>query len=156
MLRLIWGRGNYADYQQLKRFHYLDRRPATVAGVVSARAVLNCGREELAGVLVLSYPVPFCRERAAAFGLEGMTLRERLAWANGHVRCISRVIVHPRFRGLSVATGLVREAIAQCGVEFVEAHARLARAMPFFERAGMTRVRRGDTDGPAYFWARAR
>lgn len=148
-------RGDFRDYAVLKRFHYLDRRPATVAGVWRVTARLRSGREELAAVLVLSWPVPFCAERTAAFGLAGMGVRERLAWANARLRCISRVIVHPRYRGLSLATLLVRRAIAEAGVEFVEARARLGRAMPFFERAGMTSVAPTREDGAEYYWARA-
>ena len=53
---------------------------------------------------------------------------------------ISRVIVHPKYRGIGVGTMLVRETLKLAGTPYVEALAVMARYNPFFEKAGMKRI----------------
>jgi GNAT superfamily N-acetyltransferase len=59
---------------------------------------------------------------------------------NEHFVRISRVIVHPKFRGIGVAVELVRQTLPLEGRPYVETLAVMARYNPFFERAGMLRV----------------
>jgi ABC-type ATPase with predicted acetyltransferase domain len=80
-----------------------------------------------------------------------MSVRERIAFVNGNVRTISRVIVHPQFRGVGLASRLVRRICEDCPTRWVEAYAVMGRVHPFFERAGMRKVERGGT-GPVYYW----
>lgn len=147
------GPGGYDDYRRLARFHYRPGRPATLAKVFRAVVRFRTGREELAGVLVLSFPVPCCAERHCAFATGSGGLGANLLFANRELRTISRLIVHPRFRGLSIATQLVRRAIAECPTRYVEARSHLGLAVPLFERAGMTRVPPVAPGRPAYYWA---
>jgi GNAT superfamily N-acetyltransferase len=63
-----------------------------------------------------------------------------LRWINEHFVRISRVIVHPKFRGIGVAVELVRQTLPLEGRPYVETLAVMARYNPFFERAGMLRV----------------
>jgi ABC-type ATPase with predicted acetyltransferase domain len=72
--------------------------------------------------------------------MKGLAYRERLRWANENVRTISRVIVHPQFRGIGVAAEVVRCVLEGCPTRWVEAVAAMGKVHPFFERAGMTRV----------------
>jgi hypothetical protein len=53
------------------------------------------------------------------------------------LRCISRVVVHPRYRGLGLAVRLVRAALASAATPLTEAYAVMGRVHPFFEKAGM-------------------
>jgi hypothetical protein len=53
---------------------------------------------------------------------------------------MSRVVVHPKFRGIGLGEKLVAETLSICGTRCVEAVAVMARYNPFFERAGMQRV----------------
>jgi hypothetical protein len=55
------------------------------------------------------------------------------------VRCISRVIVDPRFRALGLATRLVRAYLDDPLTTHTEAVAAMGRLSGFFEAAGMTR-----------------
>jgi GNAT superfamily N-acetyltransferase len=57
---------------------------------------------------------------------------------NAEVRCISRVVVDPRWRGLGLAVRLVKAALAEPTTPITEALAAMGRVNPFFERAGMT------------------
>src|SRR5699024_2443718 len=54
-------------------------------------------------------------------------------------RRISRVVVHPTYRGVGIAQALIRECIRVSDVK-IDTLAAMAKYNPVFERAGMTRV----------------
>ena len=56
---------------------------------------------------------------------------------NANIRCITRVIIEPRFRGIGLATRLVRETMPMLNVPIIESLAVMAQVNPFLERAGM-------------------
>ena len=95
---------------------------------------------EVVGVIVYSTPSLCMELRNVAMGnmFCGLDAESRASLVNRNVRCISRVIIEPRFRGLGLASRLVRETMGQMGVGIVEASAVMGRINPFFERAGMT------------------
>jgi GNAT superfamily N-acetyltransferase len=107
--------------------------------IARAGGSIDRARDRLVAVAVLSYPVPSSLGRRAALGITGSRADE-LRFANRQVRTISRVIVHPQFRSLGLATRLVRCICAQCDTRYVEAMAVMGRAHPLFERGGMRRV----------------
>src|SRR5205823_1709377 len=93
----------------------------------------------LAAVLVVSMPTLNGRWRELAWpgrfcGGDQRACARRL---NEEVRTISRVIVEPRWRGLGVATRLVREYLRSPLTEKTEAAAAMGVCCPFFEAAGM-------------------
>jgi hypothetical protein len=67
----------------------------------------------------------------------GLDRSTQLALINANIRRISRVIIEPRFRGLGLASRLVRETMSLANVSIVEAVAVMGWVNPFFERAGM-------------------
>jgi hypothetical protein len=67
----------------------------------------------------------------------GFDNRTRLSLINKNIRCISRVIIEPRFRGLGLASRLVRETMPEMDVPIVEAMAVMGIVNPFFKKAGM-------------------
>lgn len=136
------GVGVAADYDALACFHYRAGRPATIVRVLAARDE----RGELAGVLVVSMPTLNGAWRALAWPgvFDTPDRRENARRLNARLRTISRVVVDPRWRGLGVATRLVRAYL--CGgvpgatpTLASEAPAAMGALSPFFERAGMTR-----------------
>jgi GNAT superfamily N-acetyltransferase len=151
--------GHVRDYRALHRFHYRGPAPATFARIVSVRHHPPDRDEHpapvdpttTAAVAVLSYPVPVSRGRERALGLRGWSYGRRIRFANAQVRTISRVIVHPAFRSLGLSTLLIRRLIATCPTRYVEAMARMGRAHPLFDRAGMTRFEPRDHDEPVYY-----
>jgi hypothetical protein len=147
--------GSARDYRQLEQFHYLPKRPATWADVWSIRFRPRDAPEDgdgrVVAVGVLSYPVPSCRPRERFLGRLGLSRSENLRFANQHVRTISRVIVHPQFRSLGLSSVLVRCLCDSCTTRYVESIAMMARAHPFFDRAGMTRIEPEHEDEPVYF-----
>ena len=158
--KLALGLGGRAEYDELARFHYVAGRPATMAQVWVVRYEEEGGKVEartgegrVVAVAVVSYPTPRCRGREQYFSLAGLSYRQKILFANANVRTISRVVVHPQFRSLGLASILVRHACENSQTRYTEALAVMARAHPFFERGGMTKieVRGGVEDGPWYF-----
>lgn len=131
--------GTMDDYRALAHFHY---RPGHPGGATSVLRVVSDAT--LVGVLVRSLPALACRLRDIATGdrYARLTPHERGVALNREVRCVSRVIIDPRFRGLGLAVRLVRHALEHPeneSVVFTEALAAMGRVSPFFERAGMRR-----------------
>jgi len=141
-------RGTIGDYHALGCFHYLSGPPACHKRVYVVRRPRAAGRRkwrdltaaELAAVLVVSPPLPSVRGRNVATGARycGPDRAAALELLNAEMECISRVIVHPTYRGCGLAVRLVRHALATAQTPLIEALAAMGRIHPFFERAGMT------------------
>jgi predicted N-acetyltransferase YhbS len=84
--------------------------------------------------------------------MEGWEKGRKLGFVNRHVRTISRVVVHPQFRGVGLASGLVRAICRAAPTRYVEAFAVMGRVHPFFEKGGMVRGERGEDGGVVYYW----
>jgi len=163
--RLVRREGRLAEYRTLSRFHYLARAPAAATRVLTlvdpAPTVADrwhamhgeagcehadaCSTGVVVAVLVESMPALSCRLRDVALPGRYTGWSDRRAAArllNAEVRCISRVVVHPQWRGLGLAVDLVRRALASMTTPYTEALAAMGRVHPFFERAGMRAYRR--------------
>ena len=90
-------------------------------------------------MLVVSPPVITVRGRNVATFRRyvGPTRREALEKLNAEVECISRVIVHPTYRGAGLAKRLVLHAVATSPMPVVEALAAMGKMCPFFAAAGL-------------------
>jgi len=129
------------DYEQLAAHHYRQERPVAVKAVYALRPVKPLGSfgRKPAGVIVYTMPNPRVELRTLATGglFAGLDRQTELAMLNRSVRCIARVIVEPRLRGIGLATRLVRETMPAMNVPIVEALGVMPLANPFLERAGM-------------------
>ncbi len=136
-VRLAIGAGTRQAYAALARFHYLAGAPAVPAGV---RVAIDADRAMLAGVLVLAMPTlnGVWRNLAWPGRYTGVDRHESAARLNREVRCIARVIVDPRYRGLGVARALVRAYLDAPLTPATEAIAAMGSACGFFAAAGMT------------------
>lgn len=147
---LVLGVGTIDDYARLSEHHYKAKRPATVTRVLTLRdpQPSACGRYlkrwepgRVVGVLVESMPSLNCRMRDWAVHERYQAVcgrRQNTVLLNREVRCISRVVVHPQWRGLGLAVRLVQAALEDSQTIFTEALAAMGKVHPFFERAGMT------------------
>jgi hypothetical protein len=124
------------DYRQLARYHYLGSHP----GPASAIFVLSRpGCDTPVGVIVYSNAPAVLELRNIATNnvFAGLDRSMQLELINANIRRISRVIIEPRFRGLGLASRLVRRTMPLVNVPIVEAVAVMGWINPFFERAGM-------------------
>ncbi|MHC4435941.1 MAG: hypothetical protein ACYS3S_01180 [Planctomycetota bacterium] len=124
------------DYKRLSRYHYRGGHP----GPASAIFVMNRpGCEIPVGVIVYSTAPAVLELRNIATNhiFAGLDRNTQLGLINANIRRISRVIIEPRFRGLGLASRLVRETMPLVNVPIVEALAVMGWVNPFFERAGM-------------------
>jgi hypothetical protein len=135
-------RGSLDDYKQLAHYHYRDSRLGPFATIFAIRPTKALGARlgtNTVGVIVYTMPssVPELRNIATDNLFGGFDTSTRLALINKNIRCIRRVIIEPRFRGLGLASRLVRETMPKMGVPIVEAMAVMGLVNPFFEKAGM-------------------
>ncbi len=137
--------GCLGDYKKLARYHYRDSRIGPFAAIFAIKSgqggaspALRLGVEPI-GVIVYTMPSVGVELRNIAMGnlFTGLDKRTRLALINKNIRCISRVVIEPRFRGLGLASRLVRETMPEMNVPIVEAMAVMGLVNPFFEKAGM-------------------
>lgn len=137
--------GRYADYKPLARFHYLAGKPALIKRVYvvrTPRRYLAAGAPDVAAAIIVSPPVIAARGRnVATFGryVSG-NRRDALKRLNREVETLSRVVVHPTYRGCGLAVRLVRHAIETAATPLVEAFAAMGKIHPLFVRAGMQPV----------------
>jgi len=133
--------GEAADYASFAAYHYRDERPTAIKAVFLLRPKRSLGSfgTQPAGVIVYGMPNPrVALRRVATNGLFASLDRQtELALINRNVRCIARVIIEPRFRGIGLATRLVRETLGRMEVPIIEALAVCGAVNPFLERAGM-------------------
>lgn len=133
--------GDVGDYRRLAPYHYRDGRPAAIKAVFALRPrkpLGSLGRRTV-GVIVYTMPNPRIELRNAATGniFSGLDRQTKLALVNRNIRCISRVIIEPRFRGIGLAARLVRETMPKMNVPIVEALGVMPLVNPFLEKAGM-------------------
>ena len=136
-------RGCVEDYTQLSGFHYRDSRLGPYAAIFVLKptgAMRNRMGEKTVGVIVYKMPSPGLELRNVATNgfFTGYDRATRIALVNKNIRCIGRVIIEPRFRGLGLAAKLVRKTVTRLDVPIIEAVAVMGLVNPFFEKAGMT------------------
>jgi len=133
--------GDMSDYRSLAAYHYRDSRPVAVKAVYTIRlqrALGSLGCRPV-GVIVYTMPNPRVELRTLATdgAFSGLDRQTELELLNRHIRCIARVIIEPRFRGIGLAVRLVRETMPRLNVPVVEALGVMPQVNPFLERAGL-------------------
>lgn len=140
--KLQIARGNLDDYKKLAHYHYRDSKLGPYAAIFTLKPAERFAarlRTDVAGVIVYTMPTPGSELRNIATDnlFIGLGREGRLALINKNIRRISRVIIEPRFRGLGLASRLVRETLVKTNVLVIEAMAVMGLVNPFFEKAGM-------------------
>jgi hypothetical protein len=127
--------GGREDYKRLAEYHYRD----STIGPYAAIFAMRMGTKTI-GVIVYTMPTMGLELRNVATGgfFGGFDKKTGLSLINRNIRRISRVIIEPRFRGLGLASRLVRETMPKINVPIIEAMAVMGTVNPFFEKAGMT------------------
>ena len=138
--------GDASDYEKLAHYHYRDSKLGPFAAIFALkpkRSFSGLPGTQTVGVIVYKMPSPNLELRNIATGniFSGFDRATGLALINKTTRCISRVIIEPRFRGLGLASALVRETMPRMNVPIVEAMAVMGLINPLFEKAGMKAYR---------------
>jgi len=121
--------GTTQDWRKLAGFHYRSHK------IAAPRKIFCLKRgEELCGVIVFNYPPPTCFGRRLI--LPKMSMKE----LNEKLSIITRVVIHPKYRTISLGAKLVRETLPLAGTPYVEMPAVMAKYNPFAEKAGMKRI----------------
>jgi len=124
------------DYKRLARYHYRGSQ----IGPASAIFILSrADGKTPVGVIVYSNAPVVLELRNIATGrvFKGLDRSTQLELINANIRRISRLVIDPRFRGLGLASRMVRETMPLVNVPIVEAVAVMGWVNPFLERAGM-------------------
>lgn len=134
--------GTLADYKSLAHFHY---RAGALGPIAAVYKIINTFLptamfNPVVGVIVYSMPAPALQLRNIAtsglfsrIGSRTMAMR----FVNDNVRCICRVVLEPRYRGLGLAQRLITETMGKLNMPYIETLAVMGKVNPFFEKAGM-------------------
>jgi ABC-type transport system involved in cytochrome c biogenesis ATPase subunit/GNAT superfamily N-acetyltransferase len=136
-------KGNIEDYEKLKRFHYRSKNEKERASLRMKDCYKLLYGNSLIGVIVYSHSYLNLKPRNMVFGdryvfTPGDLRKARLI--NEEIARISRVVIHPKFRGIGLGEFLVKETLSKVDAKVIEVLAVMAKYNPFFEKAGMLRV----------------
>lgn len=136
------SQGDMKDFALLSRYHYRGGSLGPVRQIFKL-VDEHPWRSMAAGIVgVIVYGAPSAnlaaRNRATGGLFSGMDRSAAMSLLNERMVCIRRVIIDPRYRGLGLASYLVRQTLARTNSSLVEASSVMGRVHPFFERAGMT------------------
>jgi GNAT superfamily N-acetyltransferase len=127
--------GSRSDWPYFARWHYRSHH----VGFVRRVTLLWHGAEPI-GICVFTTPAIALRQRSRYFGLTGRWSRVKLQALNRQLVTLSRVVLHPTYRGAGIAASFIRESCRSCPWPWIETLAEMGRLNPFFERAGFRRV----------------
>lgn len=120
------------DYGVLEDFHHLEDLGA------SQYLYKFSYRSEV--VAVISYAMPFFQVSLRNHMFPEFRGRYKADAVNRDIIRISRVIVHPKYRGIGVGAKIVRETMPLMDRRIVETIAAMPKYNPSFEKAGMMRA----------------
>jgi energy-coupling factor transporter ATP-binding protein EcfA2/GNAT superfamily N-acetyltransferase len=141
-------KGSVEDYERLKRFHYKSKDQKES---IKPKGFFRLMYEDsLIGVIVYCSSYLNLKPRNMVFGERYVYTPSDLHMAhliNEEIARISRVVIHPKFRGIGLGELLVKETLPKVDAKVIEVLAVMAKYNPFFEKAGMLRVdyRRDET-----------
>jgi hypothetical protein len=132
--------GSFDDYRQLAHYHYRESEPGPFKKIFVLRnEALRATRNKILGVIVYTMPYVGLEIRSLVMDnfFIGFDKNTQLGLINKNIRCISRLIIEPRFRGLGLAKRLIQQTMPKMNVPIIEAVAVMGRINPCLEKAGM-------------------
>jgi len=136
-------KGSIDDYHKLSRFHYRSKGHEESEGLRARDCFKLLFEGKLIGVIVYSRSYLNLKPRNMIFGKRYVFTPGDIHKANlinEEIARISRVVIHPKFRGIGLGSYLVKETLPKLDAKVIEALAVMAKYNPFFEKAGMVRV----------------
>ena len=92
------------------------------------------------GICVFTSPPMSLRLRNKFFGLTGKWTRTQIRAMNEQLVMLSRVVLHPTYRGAGVATRFIRKSCQTGRWPWIEILTQMGHINPFFEKAGFQRI----------------
>jgi hypothetical protein len=92
------------------------------------------------GICVFTTPPKSLQQRSRFFGLSGRWSSWQLKALNAQVAMLSRVVLHPTYRGAGLAAQFIRRSCESCPWPWIETLTEMGHVHPFFEKAGFVRV----------------
>jgi hypothetical protein len=92
------------------------------------------------GVCVFVSPPISLKMRNRYFGRSGRWERTSMRALNRQLVMLSRVVIHPTYRGAGIAARFVRRSCELCPYRWIETLTQMGHINPFFETAGFVRV----------------
>lgn len=130
-----------SDLQQLSEYHYCGDSIGPLSHLYKLVDDHPVRRLSVPIVGIIAYGPSSAnlaiRNKATGGFFSGLPRAAGLERLNDHMRCLRRIIIDPRYRGLGLAARLVRDTLEQVGTPMIEAQSILGRFHPFFQRAGM-------------------
>lgn len=96
--------------------------------------------EEPIGICVFTTPPKSLRQRSRFFGLSGRWSKWQLQTLNAQMVMLSRVVLHPTYRGAGLAADFIRASCRSCPWPWIETLTEMGHFHPFFEKAGFVWV----------------
>jgi GNAT superfamily N-acetyltransferase len=127
--------GTKRDWQRFARWHYRSQN----LGFVRQVKLLSHGAEPI-GICVFVSPPTSLKARNRYFGRSGTWSRTSLQALNRQLLMLSRIVLHPTYRGAGIAAWFVRQCCEDSGYPWIETLAQMGHIHPLFERAGFVRV----------------
>jgi len=121
--------GTIEDYYKLSNFHYRDSSICFYHDIFRMKL-----KDKLIGVIVYTSPKPELHSRNIVFNKEYSRNFDRI---NKEIKCISRVIIHPKYRTIGLGHKLVSETLKQANCKVVELLSVMTKYNPFAIQAGM-------------------
>ena len=129
-------KGNHADYEKLKKFHYINRTIPSAKKIIYALKHKNI----LYGVIVYSPPslelIARNRTHIGKAMKKGYPIKvDRYKFLNRNFIYISRIIIHPSLRGIGAANYLIENTWRLMGKRFVEGMGAMLWYRNFFPKS---------------------
>jgi uncharacterized protein len=96
--------------------------------------------EQPVGICIFTASPRNLSQRHRFFGLKGNPSSISLKLLDRQIFLLSRVVLHPMYRGAGIAAAFVRRSCELCPRPWIETQAQMGWVNPFFEKAGFIRV----------------
>jgi GNAT superfamily N-acetyltransferase len=130
------------DYALLRRFHYAPGSPGLILRSFAFDDTAGGARYPIA-VIIYSRPTLNCRGRNLAcsgYFAKIVDPKARALSINRNIARLSRLIVHPAYRGLGLASRMLAESLPLAGRPLIEAASVMSGFGTLFEKNGFHRV----------------
>jgi GNAT superfamily N-acetyltransferase len=132
----LWvSQATKSDWPYFARWHYRSHH----VGLTRFVTLLWHAAEPVGICLFVSPPISLA-QRNRYFGRSGRWERTSIRTMNRQLLTLSRVVLHPTYRGAGLAAAFIRRSCELSGFPWIETLAQMGHVNPFFERAGFVRV----------------